>query len=68
MWMYLNGEINYEKMRELAVIATCQLAKRQMTWLRGWKSKVDYLDPLNKSENLDIIMTKLVSERIISGR
>ena len=67
MWMYLNGEINYEKMRELAVIATCQLAKRQMTWLRGWKSKVDYLDPLNKSENLDIIMTKLVSEGIISG-
>ena len=31
---YLNGEISYEKMIDLAVIATCQYAKRQQTWFK----------------------------------
>jgi tRNA dimethylallyltransferase len=34
-WQYLEGELDYEEMRERAVIATRQLAKRQMTWLRS---------------------------------
>ena len=58
MWMYLEGEVDYEKMRELSVIATCQLAKRQMTWLRGWKSSVEFLDPL-APDNLSRIMSVL---------
>lgn len=33
---YLAGEINFEEMKEKAIIATRQLAKRQMTWLRSW--------------------------------
>lgn len=33
-WKYLAGECSYEIMREKAVIATRQLAKRQLTWLR----------------------------------
>lgn len=33
--LYLSGEINYDAMVERAVIATRQLAKRQMTWLRA---------------------------------
>ncbi len=36
MWQYLAGELSYEEMRERGIIATRQLAKRQMTWLRGW--------------------------------
>ncbi|WP_327124075.1 tRNA dimethylallyltransferase [Nitrincola sp. A-D6] len=36
MWQYLQGSMDYEAMREKAVIATRQLAKRQYTWLRGW--------------------------------
>ena len=35
VWDYLSGELEYSRMRECAVIATRQLAKRQMTWLRG---------------------------------
>ena len=31
---YLNREISYEKMIDLAVIATCQYAKRQQTWFK----------------------------------
>lgn len=33
-WLYLQGEYRFDDMVERAVIATRQLAKRQMTWLR----------------------------------
>jgi tRNA dimethylallyltransferase len=33
-WSYLEGEISLDEMRQKAVIATRQLAKRQLTWLR----------------------------------
>lgn len=36
MWQYLTGEISYDQMREQAITATRQLAKRQMTWQRSW--------------------------------
>lgn len=35
VWRYLNGECSYEEMQEYAVIATRQLAKRQITWCRS---------------------------------
>lgn len=34
-WDYLDGNITQEEMRELGIIATRQLAKRQLTWLRS---------------------------------
>ena len=34
LWQFLAGEINLEQAVERAVIATRQLAKRQMTWVR----------------------------------
>jgi len=37
VWQYLSGQINYDQMLELVPIATNQLAKRQLTWLRSWK-------------------------------
>lgn len=40
VWHYLQGEINYEQMREKAIAATRQLAKRQLTWLRHWPGLV----------------------------
>lgn len=36
VWEYLEGKLSYEEMVEKAVVATRQLAKRQLTWLRGW--------------------------------
>jgi tRNA dimethylallyltransferase len=36
VWEYLLGNITYEAMREKGIIATRQLAKRQLTWLRSW--------------------------------
>ena len=36
VWQYLDGELSLGTLREQAVAATRQLAKRQLTWLRGW--------------------------------
>ena len=36
VWQYLNNEIDYDQMVTKANAATRQLAKRQLTWLRGW--------------------------------
>ena len=42
---YLQGKCSYEDMRERAILATGQLAKRQMTWIRGYPGveKIDCL-------------------------
>lgn len=56
-WQYFKGESSYETMRYKAIVATRQLAKRQLSWLRRWpdakwfdsnkknliKSIIDYL-------------------------
>jgi len=38
MWQYLNGEFDRDEMIFRGVCATRQLAKRQLTWLRGWSN------------------------------
>ncbi|VTN13383.1 tRNA dimethylallyltransferase [Raoultella terrigena] len=43
MWSYLDGEIPYDEMVYRGVCATRQLAKRQITWLRGWED-IHWLD------------------------
>ena len=44
VWAYLSGDYGYEEMREKAIIATAQLAKRQVTWLRKEKG-CNFIDP-----------------------
>jgi tRNA dimethylallyltransferase len=44
VWQYLEGECDYETMRERGVAATRQLAKRQMTWLRNWPFPLHSID------------------------
>ena len=55
-WACLEGEYGFEEMREKALAATRQLAKRQLTWLRRWPDLhwVDSLgaDPLEEVLNL----------------
>ena len=36
MWQYLDGLCTRDQMVAAAIAATRQLAKRQLTWLRGW--------------------------------
>ena len=35
VWDYLDGKLTAAEMQERGIIATRQLAKRQMTWLRA---------------------------------
>lgn len=37
LWRHLDGAIDFDTMREQALAATRQLAKRQLTWLRSWR-------------------------------
>ena len=57
MWEYLQGTMDYDEMVFRGVVATRQLAKRQMTWLRGWKD-VTWLESGSK-DNFDLIKTAL---------
>lgn len=43
MWLYLVGKYDFDEMRYRGIVATRQLAKRQLTWLRGW-SQLHWLD------------------------
>ena len=36
VWDYLENKLSYDEMVERGIIATRQLAKRQLTWLRRW--------------------------------
>ncbi|KJY92228.1 MULTISPECIES: tRNA (adenosine(37)-N6)-dimethylallyltransferase MiaA [Pseudoalteromonas] len=57
MWEYLAGECDYNEMVFKGVAATRQLAKRQLTWLRGWQD-VTWLDT-DSQENLQRVLTSL---------
>jgi tRNA dimethylallyltransferase len=46
VWAHLAGEYGFNEMRERAIIATAQLAKRQMTWLRR-ETDCNFIEPKN---------------------
>ncbi len=41
-WEYLDGEITKEQLLEKGIVATRQLAKRQLTWLRGMQDNIEF--------------------------
>ena len=49
VWQYLAGELDYDGMVDRGIIATRQLAKRQLTWLRSWDNLHSLPDPSAKS-------------------
>lgn len=55
MLRYLSGEWDFATMREKGIIATRQLAKRQMTWLRS-ESQLQWLDSLEPESALDQVL------------
>lgn len=54
MWQFLDGQFGYHEMLEKGIAATRQLAKRQLTWLRGWE-KLHPLDTFNKDNLTNVI-------------
>ncbi len=63
VWEFLEGCSDYDTMKERAVIATRQLAKRQLTWLRGWSDLncIETLDKENKQLSSDTILAKALN-------
>ncbi|MCW9698433.1 MULTISPECIES: tRNA (adenosine(37)-N6)-dimethylallyltransferase MiaA [unclassified Avibacterium] len=51
MWDYLQGDYDHQEMVFRGICATRQLAKRQLTWLRGWKSPITWLDSLSPDKS-----------------
>ncbi|OJA04046.1 tRNA (adenosine(37)-N6)-dimethylallyltransferase MiaA [Halomonas sp. QHL1] len=59
VWEHLEGDYDYASLVERGVIATRQLAKRQLTWLRSWP-ELNWVDS-QRSDALDQVL-KLVRE------
>ncbi|MBT2787441.1 MULTISPECIES: tRNA (adenosine(37)-N6)-dimethylallyltransferase MiaA [unclassified Halomonas] len=59
VWEYLEGDYDYAALVERGVIATRQLAKRQLTWLRSWPA-LNWVDS-QRSDALDQVL-KLVRD------
>ena len=55
MWDYLDGKIDRDEAIYRGICATRQLAKRQITWLRGWKN-VTWLDTFTPEENVKTVL------------
>lgn len=56
VWEHIDGSLTYQEMVERGIIATRQLAKRQLTWLRGWEM-LTWLDTFDDSK-----LTKLLAK------
>jgi tRNA dimethylallyltransferase len=63
-WEYLEGKLSFDEMKEKTVIATRQLAKRQITWLRRWKDAA-WFD--SESEKTSEKLTHFIRQLIESG-
>ena len=50
LWSYLEGEVSLDEALDRALVATRQLAKRQLNWLRGW-SDLHWIDSSQKNAN-----------------
>jgi len=66
IWDYLDGQYDYDTMVSKGVAATRQLAKRQLTWLRGWQDlhRVE-AEMGSESENIVNKCLKLLKEATI---
>ncbi|GLS24520.1 tRNA (adenosine(37)-N6)-dimethylallyltransferase MiaA [Marinibactrum halimedae] len=49
VWKYIAGEYDLETAKEKSLVATRQLAKRQLTWLRGWQYPLSWVYTENES-------------------
>tara|TARA_R110002126_G_scaffold146224_16_gene292163 strand:+ start:679 stop:1605 length:927 start_codon:yes stop_codon:yes gene_type:complete len=59
VWQYLDGEYSYPEMVARGIAATRQLAKRQLTWLRGWPQVTWLKSEAEPAENLQAVLSSL---------
>ena len=58
MWEYLQGDISLDEAIFKGICATRQLAKRQITWLRGWQNEITWLDSLQPERAQEVVLEK----------
>lgn len=63
VWEYLDGQLSYDDMIFKGVVATRQLAKRQVTWLRSWENLhwLESEDPKLVESTLVILKSEIPS-------
>jgi len=61
VWKYLEGETDKAELLEQGIAATRQLAKRQLTWLRGMSDNIEFdcLNPQLNQQVLQIVRTQI---------
>jgi tRNA dimethylallyltransferase len=59
-WEYLDGGASYEEFLHNGIVATRQLAKRQLTWLRNWKSDVLFVNMEDENKANEVLKYFLV--------
>lgn len=64
MYKYLTNKISYSQLVYEIMKSTVFLAKRQMTWIRSWRS-LYYLDSENKNLAIDTLLTILNKQKHI---
>ncbi len=57
-WEYLDGAYGYEALIEKGQAATRQLAKRQMTWIRGMP-QIRVFDSAHLPQNTDVLLSQI---------
>ncbi len=65
-WQHLDGETSPAEFRDQAIFATRQLAKRQLTWLRG-ELDARWFDPASDRAGLDDALSLFMGRYPVSG-
>ncbi|QGM81727.1 tRNA (adenosine(37)-N6)-dimethylallyltransferase MiaA [Otariodibacter oris] len=63
MWEYLASGVSLDEAIFKGISATRQLAKRQITWLRGWTSELEWLDSLDPESSYQKMIEKLAQKQ-----
>ena len=61
-WTHLEGGLDAAGFRDAAIAATRQLAKRQLTWLRG-QVDVTWVDPVASRGEADALIERFIQQR-----
>lgn len=65
-WEYLDGAMAEAEFRDRAIFATRQLAKRQLTWLRGERD-ARWFDPLTDRQALEAALALFLPSNLRTG-
>jgi tRNA dimethylallyltransferase len=60
-WHYWHDQLSYDQFVHKAIVASRQLAKRQLTWIRNWPFEIKTYDPFANNRIADQIIANIQS-------